>query len=159
MSSLKKNIAFKIKMEVTGGTLKPSDKGVGPSLGGKVNSNEFCKQFNAATKSMEGERVRVVIYAYKDKTFDFEIKGSPVPYQLLKLAKKISSAGDASPNISVKLEKGSSEPNKKKVGSLSMKDIELVASNQMSFMNSFTKDRAVSMILGTAKRMGLIVTD
>ena len=89
MSSIKKNIAFKIKMEVTGGILKPSDKGVGPSLGGKVNSNEFCKQFNAVTKNMEGEKVRVVIYAYKDKTFDFEIKGTPVPYQLLKFAKKI----------------------------------------------------------------------
>ena len=108
---------------------------------------------------MEGEKVRVVIYAYKDKTFDFEIKGTPVPYQLLKFANKISSVGDSSPNISVKLEKGSGEPNKKKVGSLSMKEIELIASKQMSFMNCFTKNGAVSMILGTAKRMGLIVTD
>lgn len=143
MSQVKKKVAFKIRMEVNGGALRPSDKGVGPSLGGKLaNIKDFCDQFSAQTKDETGAKVRVVVKAFADKSFDFEIKGNPTAYLLQRKANITS---------------GSGQPNKKKVGTISLDSLKEIAKKQMKYMNAFKEESAISMVIGTAKRMGIEV--
>ena len=137
-----KEVAFVVKLQVKGGVANPSPP-IGPALGARgVNSQDFCKQFNARTQDRVGELLPVVINIYKDKSFDFVIKSPPVP-SLLK--------------VKAKVEKGSPEPNRKKIATVTEGDIKDIASIKMPDLNAFTAQSAESMIRGTARSMGIKV--
>ncbi len=137
-----KEIAGLIKLQIKGGAANPSPP-VGPALGSKgVNIMEFCKQFNARTQDLAGKVVPVIITVYKDKSFDFILKTSPVAVQLMEVAK---------------LQKGSSEPNLKKVASVSWEQVQAIAESKMKDLNCFTIESAMTMVAGTARSMGITV--
>ena len=104
---------------------------------------DFCKQFNARTQDKQGKILPVEISVYVDKSFDFKIKTSPAAVQLLEAAK---------------IKKGSSEPNRDKVASVSWDHIKKIAEDKMVDLNSFQVESAMKMIAGTARSMGLNVT-
>jgi len=138
-----KEVAALIKLQIKGGAANPSPP-VGPALGSKgVNIMDFCKQFNARTQDKAGKILPVIITVYSDKSFTFIVKQPPVAVQL-KEASKIQS--------------GSAEPNRKKVGSVTWEQIRAIASDKMPDMNAFTLKSAMSMVAGTARSMGLTVT-
>ncbi|MEL6658653.1 MAG: 50S ribosomal protein L11 [Bacteroidota bacterium] len=131
-----------IKLQVRGGAANPAPP-VGPALGAKgVNIMEFCKRFNAATQDSQGKLLPVVISVYKDKSFDFIIKTTPAAAQLMEAAK---------------LKKGSSEPNRTKVGSVTWDQVKAIAEDKMADLNAMTIDSAMKMIAGTARSMGVTV--
>jgi len=137
-----KEVSKIVKLQVRGGAANPSPP-VGPALGAAgVNIMEFCKQFNARTQEKQGKVVPVVITVYADKSFEFIIKTVPAAVQLLEASKK---------------KKGSSEPNRNKVGSVSWDQIKTIAEDKMSDLNAFSLDSAMLMIAGTARSMGLNV--
>jgi large subunit ribosomal protein L11 len=137
-----KEIAAIVKLQIKGGQANPAPP-IGPALGSKgVNIMEFCKQFNARTQDKQGELLPVVITIYKDKSFEFVIKTPPAA-ELLKKAAKI--------------EKGSPEPNRKKVGKVTWQQIREIAQKKMPDLNCYTLEAAMNMIAGTAKNMGLII--
>jgi large subunit ribosomal protein L11 len=137
-----KEVAALIKLQIKGGQANPAPP-VGPALGAKgVNIMEFCKQYNARTQDKPGKVLPCVITVYSDKSFDFVIKTPPAAVQIID---------------SVKLKKGSSEPNKSKVGSMSWDQIRTIAEDKMPDMNCFTVDSAMKMIAGTARSMGVTV--
>ena len=137
-----KEISGLIKLQIRGGAANPAPP-VGPALGAKgVNIMEFCKQFNARTQDKPGKIVPVVITVYADKSFEFVIKTAPAAVQLLEASKK---------------KKGSGEPNRAKVGSVSWDQVKTIAEDKMSDLNAFSLDSAMSMIAGTARSMGLTV--
>lgn len=137
-----KEIAAIVKLQIKGGQANPAPP-IGPALGSKgVNIMEFCKQFNARTQDKPGEVLPVVITIYKDKSFDFVIKTPPAA-ELLKKAAKI--------------EKGSPEPNRKKVGKVTWQQIREIAEKKMPDLNCYTVEAAMRMIAGTAKSMGLVI--
>ena len=137
-----KEVSKIVKLQVRGGAANPSPP-VGPALGAAgVNIMEFCKQFNARTQEKQGKVVPVVITVYADKSFEFIIKTVPAAVQLLEASKK---------------KKGSSEPNRSKVGSVSWDQIKTIAEDKMSDLNAFSLDSAMLMIAGTARSMGLTV--
>ena len=132
-----------LKLQIRGGAANPSPP-VGPSLGAAgVNIMEFCKQFNARTQDKQGKVLPVEISVYVDKSFDFIIKTSPAAVQLLEAAK---------------VKKGSSEPNREKVASVSWEQIKKIAEDKMVDLNAFKIESAMKMIAGTARSMGLTVT-
>ncbi|MGB0294403.1 MAG: 50S ribosomal protein L11 [Flavobacteriaceae bacterium] len=132
-----------VKLQVRGGAANPSPP-VGPALGAAgVNIMEFCKQFNARTQDKQGKVLPVVITVYKDKSFEFVVKTPPAAVQLLEAAK---------------LKKGSGEPNRAKVGSVSWDQVKVIAEDKMVDLNAFTVGSAMNMIAGTARSMGLKVT-
>ncbi len=138
-----KEIAIYIKLQVQGGAASPSGA-VGPALGSKgVNIMEFCKQFNARTQDKQGELLPVIITVYKDKSFDFVIKTSPATTLLMKKAQ---------------IKKGSPEPNRKKVGTVTWNEVEEIATLKMPDLNAFEVPAAMKMIAGTARSMGLSVS-
>ncbi|PLW93751.1 MAG: 50S ribosomal protein L11 [Marinilabiliales bacterium] len=138
-----KEVVGLIKLQIKGGAANPSPP-VGPALGAKgVNIMEFCKQFNARTQEMAGKLLPVIINVYKDKSFDFIVKTPPVAVQLLEKAK---------------LQKGSGEPNRAKVGSVSWDDVKAIAEAKMVDLNCFTVESAMRMVAGTARSMGLKVS-
>ncbi|MEX6626190.1 50S ribosomal protein L11 [Tenacibaculum pacificus] len=138
-----KEISKLVKLQVRGGAANPSPP-VGPALGAAgVNIMEFCKQFNARTQDKQGKVLPVVITVYKDKSFEFVVKTPPAAVQLLEAAK---------------IKKGSGEPNRKKVASVSWDQIRLIAEDKMVDMNAFKVESAMKMIAGTARSMGLTVT-
>lgn len=138
-----KEISGYVKLQVKGGAANPSPP-IGPALGSKgVNIMDFCKQFNARTQDQQGKVLPVVITVYVDKTFDFVIKRPPVAVSIM----------DA-----VKLKSGSAEPNRKKVGSISVDQIKSIAEDKMSDLNCFSLESAMSMVAGTARSMGVTVT-
>jgi large subunit ribosomal protein L11 len=138
-----KQVEVVIKLQVKGGQANPAPP-VGPALGAKgVNIMEFCKRFNAKTQEMQGKILPVVISVYKDKSFDFIVKTPPAAIQLMEAAK---------------LKKGSPEPNRNKVGSVSWTQIEKIAQDKMPDLNAFTVESAMKMMAGTARSMGLTVT-
>ncbi|MCY1520441.1 50S ribosomal protein L11 [compost metagenome] len=138
-----KEVSALIKLQIKGGAANPSPP-VGPALGAKgVNIMEFCKQFNARTQDKPGKVLPVVITVYADKSFDFIIKTPPVAIQLL----------DAT-----KLQSGSAEPNRKKVGSVTWDQVKTIAEDKMPDLNAFTIESAMSMVAGTARSMGITVT-
>ena len=131
-----------IKLQIRGGQANPAPP-VGPALGAKgVNIMDFCKQFNAKTQDSPGKVLPVVITVYTDKSFDFVIKTPPAASQLLEAAK---------------VKKGSSEPNRNRVGSVSWDQVKNIAENKMSDLNAFTVDSAMKMVAGTARSMGIRV--
>ena len=137
-----KEVSKIVKLQVRGGAANPSPP-VGPALGAAgVNIMEFCKQFNARTQEKQGKVVPVVITVYADKSFEFVIKTAPAAVQLLEASKK---------------KKGSGEPNRIKVGSVSWDQIKTIAEDKMADLNAFSVDSAMMMIAGTARSMGLTV--
>ena len=131
-----------IKLQAPGGQATPAPP-IGPALGQHgVNIGQFVSQFNERTKDLNGTPVPVVINVYADRTFDFEVK-SPPAAELLKQA-----AG---------LAKGSGEPNKNKVGSVTQEQLEQIAQTKMADLNAFDIKQAARIIAGTARSMGLDV--
>ena len=135
----KKVIGF-IKLQIPAGQANPAPP-VGPALGQQgVNIMDFCKSFNAKTQDKAGDIIPVEITVYADRSFTFITKTPPAARLILKAA-----------NIS----KGSSEPNKEKVGSISDSDLGKIAEVKMDDLNANTIDEAKEMIRGTAKSMGI----
>jgi large subunit ribosomal protein L11 len=104
---------------------------------------EFCKQFNARTQDKAGKVLPVVISVYADKSFDFVVKTPPAAVQLLEAAK---------------VKKGSGEPNRSKVASVTWEQVRNIAEDKMQDLNAFTVESAMKMVAGTARSMGLTVT-
>lgn len=147
-----KEVDVYIKLQVKGGQANPAPP-IGPALGSKgVNIMEFCKRFNAQTTEQMGKVLPVIISVYKDKTFDFIIKTPPAAVQLAEMAKTTRQKG-----AKTKLG-GSSEPNRKKVASVSWDQIREVAEIKMPDLNCFTIEAAMKMVAGTARSMGFNVT-
>jgi large subunit ribosomal protein L11 len=137
-----KEVAGLIKLQIKGGAANPSPP-VGPALGSKgVNIMDFCKQFNARTQDKAGKIIPVVITVYSDKTFDFVTKTPPVAIQLLEVSKS---------------KKGSQEPNRNKVASITWDQVKAIASDKMEDLNCFTVESAMKMVAGTARSMGITV--
>ena len=131
-----------LKLQIRGGAANPAPP-VGPALGAKgVNIMEFCKQFNARTQDKPGKIVPVVITVFADKSFEFIIKTVPAASQLLEAAKK---------------KKGSGEPNRQKVGTVTWDQIKVIAEDKMVDLNAFKVESAMLMVAGTARSMGLKV--
>jgi large subunit ribosomal protein L11 len=137
-----KEVAALIKLQIKGGAANPAPP-VGPALGAKgVNIMEFCKQFNARTQDRPGKVVPVVITVYGDKSFDFVLKTPPAAVQIIEFTK---------------IKKGSSEPNKMKVGSISWDHIREIALDKLPDLNCFSVDAAMTMVAGTARSMGVTI--
>lgn len=138
-----KEITGYVKLQVKGGAANPSPP-IGPALGSKgLNIMEFCKQFNARTQDKPGQVLPVLITVYSDKSFEFVIKTPPAANLLLDASKK---------------QKGSAEPNRNKIGSVSWDDVKKIAETKMPDLNCFKLESAMSMVAGTARSMGLTVT-
>tara|TARA_Y100000813_G_scaffold165249_1_gene126479 strand:+ start:1103 stop:1540 length:438 start_codon:yes stop_codon:yes gene_type:complete len=134
-----KEIQKVLKLQIRGGAANPSPP-VGPALGAAgVNIMEFCKQFNSRTQDKPGKVVPVVISVFADKSFEFVIKTPPAAAQLLEAAK---------------IKKGSSEPNRAKVASVTWEQIRKIAEDKMQDLNAFTVESAMKMVAGTARSMG-----
>ena len=139
----KKIIGF-IKLQILAGQANPAPP-VGPALGQQgVNIMEFCKAFNAATQDQPGMIIPVEISVYADRSFTFITKTPPASTLLKKAAN---------------LKKGSGEPNKEKVGMVSIKDLEKIAELKMKDLNANTIQSAVRMIRGTAVSMGITISE
>jgi large subunit ribosomal protein L11 len=139
-----KKIAGFIKLQIPAGKANPSPP-VGPALGQKgVNIMEFCKQFNARTNDKEGLIIPVVITVFTDKSFTFITKTPPAAVLLLKAAK---------------VEKGSAESHRTKVGKVSKKQVKEIAQLKMPDLNANDIDHAMSMVAGTARSMGITVEE
>ena len=137
-----KEVEALIKLQIKAGAANPSPP-VGPALGSKgVNIMDFCKQFNARTQDQAGKIIPVIIQVYGDKSFDFITKQPPVAVQLLEVTK---------------LKSGSAEPNHKKVASISWEQVKQIAEGKMSDLNAFQIEKAMSMVAGTARSMGITV--
>ncbi len=139
----KKVIGF-IKLQIPAGLANPAPP-VGPALGQhSVNIMEFCKSFNAATQDKAGMITPVEITVYADRSFTFITKTPPAAVLLLKAAK---------------IKKGSGEPNREKVGKVTVDDLKDIAEIKMKDLNANTIDQAVRMIRGTARSMGIEVVE
>jgi large subunit ribosomal protein L11 len=137
-----KEIEKVLKLQIRGGAANPSPP-VGPALGAAgVNIMEFCKQFNSRTQDKPGKVLPVTITVYKDKSFEFVVKTPPAAVQLLEAAK---------------IKKGSGEPNRSKVATVSWDQIKLISEDKMVDLNAFTVESAMRMIAGTARSMGIKV--
>ncbi|NLV23221.1 MAG: 50S ribosomal protein L11 [Deltaproteobacteria bacterium] len=137
-----KKIIGSIKLQIPAGKANPSPP-VGPALGQHgVNIMEFCKTFNAKTQGQDGMITPVVITVYADRSFTFITKTPPAAVLLLKAAK---------------LEKGSGEPNRNKVGKVTKAQVEEIARLKMPDLNAVDIEGAVRTIAGTARSMGLVV--
>ena len=135
-----KKITGYIKLQVPAGAANPSPP-IGPALGQKgLNIMEFCKAFNAQTQDKKGYIIPVVITVFADRSFTFITKTPPTPILLKK---------------AVGIESGSGEPNRKKVGKVTWKQIEEIAKMKMPDLNTTSHEAACSMVEGTAKSMGL----
>ena len=137
-----KEVSKIVKLQVRGGAANPSPP-VGPALGAAgVNIMEFCKQFNGRTQDKAGKVLPVEITVYADKSFDFIIKTPPAAVQILEAAK---------------VKKGSGEPNRKKVASITWDQVKAIAEDKMQDLNAFTVESAMKMVAGTARSMGVNV--
>lgn len=135
-----KEVSGIIKLQIKGGAANPSPP-VGPALGAKgVNIMEFCKQFNARTQDQAGKLIPVIITVFADKSFTFIIKTPPVAVQLMEAAKA---------------KKGSSEPNRSKVATVTWDQVKDIAEAKMPDLNAFTVESAMRMVAGTARSMGI----
>ncbi|MFD2649466.1 50S ribosomal protein L11 [Devosia albogilva] len=138
-----KKIVGYVKLQVPAGSATPSPP-IGPALGQRgLNIMEFCKAFNAATQEMEkGSPIPVVITAYADKSFTFEMKQPPVTYFIKK---------------AVNLKSGSKLPGKESAGTITQAQLRDIAEKKMKDLNADSVDAAVSMIAGSARSMGIQV--
>ena len=138
-----KEVSGFIKLQIKGGAANPAPP-VGPALGSKgLNIMDFCKQFNAATQGQAGKVLPVVITVFSDKSFKFEVKQPPVAISLKEAAK---------------IQKGSGEPNRTKVASVTWDQVKEIAEGKMPDLNCFTLASAMRMVAGTARSMGIKVT-
>ena len=140
-----KKITGYLKLQVPAGAANPSPP-IGPALGQRgLNIMEFCKAFNAQTQKMEkGVPIPVIITTYQDRSFTFEMKTPPVSYFLKKAAK---------------LESGSKTPGREPVGQVSKKQVREIAEQKMKDLNCDTVEAAMKMVEGSARSMGLAVTE
>ncbi len=139
-----KKITGYIKLQIPAGKANPSPP-VGPALGQKgVNIMEFCKQFNARTSDKEGLIIPVVITVFADKSFSFITKTPPAAVLLKKAAK---------------VEKGSPESNRNKIGKVTKDQVKEIAELKMPDLNAYDVDHAMSMVAGTARSMGISVEE
>lgn len=137
-----KEITGYLKLQVRGGQANPSPP-VGPALGAKgLNIMEFCKQFNGRTQDKQGQLCPVVVTIYSDKSFDFVIKTPPAAVLIME---------------AIKLKKGSAEPNRVKVGTISWDQIREIAETKMPDLNAFKIESAMRQVAGTARSMGVRV--
>ena len=138
-----KQIIGYLKLQVKGGQANPAHP-IGPALGSKgLNIMDFCKQFNARTQDKQGQVLPVLISIFNDKTFDFVIKTPPAAVLILDAAKK---------------QKGSAEPNRQKVGSITWDQVKTIAETKMPDLNAFRVESAMKMVAGTARSMGITVS-
>jgi len=138
-----KEIIGYLKLQVKGGQANPAPP-IGPALGSKgLNIMDFCKQFNARTQDKQGQVLPVLISIFNDKTFDFVIKTPPAAVLILDAAKK---------------QKGSAEPNRQKVGSITWDQVKTIAETKMPDLNAFRVESAMKMVAGTARSMGITVS-
>ncbi len=139
-----KKVTALIKLQVKAGQANPAPP-IGPALGSKgVNIMEFCKQFNARTQKDMGMVIPVVITVYSDRSFTFITKTPPAAILIKKAAK---------------IESGSGEPNRAKVGKITRAQVREIAQMKLVDMNAFDLDRAMNTIAGTARSMGVDVID
>ena len=132
-----------LKLQVRGGAANPSPP-VGPALGSAgVNIMEFCKQFNARTQDTPGKILPVVITVFKDNSFEIVIKTPPAAVQLMEAAKA---------------KKGSGEPNREKVATVTWDQVKVIAEDKMPDLNAFTIESAMKMVAGTARSMGFQIS-
>ncbi|GAB2456695.1 50S ribosomal protein L11 [Hymenobacter qilianensis] len=137
-----KEIRGYLRLQIKGGAANPSPP-VGPALGSKgLNIMEFCKQFNARTQDKAGQVCPVLITMYTDKSFDFVVKTPPAPVLLLEAAK---------------IQSGSKEPNRNKVGSVTWDQVRHIAETKMADLNAFKIESAMKLVAGTARSMGITV--
>lgn len=137
-----KEIQKVLKLQIRGGAANPSPP-VGPALGAAgVNIMEFCKQFNSRTQDKPGKVLPVAITVFMDKSFEFVVKTPPAAVQLLEAAK---------------IKKGSGEPNRSKVATVSWDQIKTISEDKMVDLNAFTVESAMKMVAGTARSMGIKV--
>jgi large subunit ribosomal protein L11 len=140
----KKKLAAIIKLQIPAGQANPAPP-VGPALGQHgVNIMEFCKAYNAATESQRGQIVPVEISVYEDRSFDFITKTPPASRLILKAAG---------------VEKGSGVPHKEKVASITRAQVREIAETKMPDLNANDLDAAEKIIAGTARQMGITVSD
>ncbi|HVQ82607.1 MAG: 50S ribosomal protein L11 [Pseudolabrys sp.] len=140
-----KKVTGFLKLQVPAGAANPSPP-IGPALGQRgLNIMEFCKAFNAQTQKMEkGIPIPVIITTYQDRSFTFEMRTPPVSYFLKKAAK---------------LESGAKTPGREPVGKVSKKQVREIAEQKMKDLNCDTVEAAMKMIEGSARSMGLTVTE
>lgn len=139
-----KKIIGEIRLQLPAGAANPAPP-VGPALGAKgVNIMGFCKEFNARTKEQAGLVIPVVITVYADKSFTFILKTPPASVLLCKAAGA---------------QKGSGEPNRTKVGTVTRKQLKEIATTKLADLNATDVDHAAKMIAGTARSMGIQVVD
>jgi large subunit ribosomal protein L11 len=142
MPPKKRKLSAIIKLQIKAGAATPAPP-VGPALAQRgVNIMEFCKAYNAATESQRGDVVPVEISVYEDRSFTFELKTPPAARLLLKAAG---------------VEKGSGEPHKTKVASVTMEQVRQIAQTKMRDLNATDLDQAAKIIAGTARSMGITV--
>ena len=135
-----KEILGYLKLQIKGGAANPAPP-VGPALGAKgLNIMDFCKQFNARTQEKQGRLLPVLITIYSDKSFDFIIKTPPVASLIMEMTK---------------IRKGSSEPNRNKVGTITWDQIRTISETKMPDLNAMNVESAMKTIAGTAKSMGV----
>ena len=138
-----KQIIGYLKLQVKGGQANPAPP-IGPALGSKgLNIMDFCKQFNARSQDKQGQILPVLITMYNDKSFDFVIKTPPAAVLILDAAKK---------------QKGSAEPNRTKVGSITWAQVKTIAETKMPDLNAFKVESAMKMVAGTARSLGITVS-
>ena len=139
-----KKVVGQIKLQIPGGQANPAPP-VGPALGQRgVNIMEFCKAFNAKTQDAKGMVIPVIITVYSDRSFTFITKTPPASILLFKAAK---------------IEKGSGEPNKTKVGKVTQKQVEEIAKLKMPDLNAGSVEAAMRTVMGTARSAGITVAD
>ncbi|WP_067861788.1 50S ribosomal protein L11 [Nocardia shimofusensis] len=142
MPPKKKKLAGIIKLQIQAGQANPAPP-VGPALGQHgVNIMEFCKAYNAATESQRGNVIPVEISVYEDRSFDFKLKTPPAAKLLLKAAG---------------VQKGSAEPHRLKVATVTMDQVREIAKTKMEDLNANDIDQAAKIIAGTARSMGITV--
>jgi large subunit ribosomal protein L11 len=138
----KKKVSGLIKLQIQAGQANPAPP-VGPALGQHgVNIMEFCKAYNAATESQRGQIIPVEITVYEDRSFDFITKTPPAARMILK---------------AVGIEKGSAEPHKVKVATITQAQVREIAEVKMADLNANDIDAAAAIIAGTARSMGINV--
>jgi large subunit ribosomal protein L11 len=144
MPPRRRKLTAVIKLQIVAGQATPAPP-VGPALGQHgVNIMEFCKAYNAATESQRGNVVPVEISVYEDRSFDFTLKTPPAAKLLLKAAG---------------IEKGSGEPHRNKVGTVTMDQLRDIATQKMDDLNANDVEHGAKIIAGTARSMGITVRD
>lgn len=137
---MEKKIKKIVRLQIKAGSANPGPP-IGPACGSTgIKIMDFCNQFNALTKKMAGQLFPVVITIYNNKSFSFLIKNPTVSRQLMEAAS---------------LNKGSKEPNRTKVGQITLKKVISIAENKMSDLNCFTLKSAISMVAGSARSIGI----